>query len=251
MNEKREVGGEINEGISLLDLVNIIRSNLLLLFTTILVFLIGGVVYTYVLVTPMYTSSISLQIHIEKGETTGTDAVKTVAVTQVANNIMEYIKFPDLIKPFVVEYFATDNPQEVNKLTKMIAGRIKASQVGSASAVQITYSHENPEEATEILTQLVEELARRINLSPNDEESLKFSSETVKIINRPLVNPNQKPSSPNKVLNISLSIVVGVVAGVLIIFLKEQFKLYYSSKKEVEQFLQLPVLTIIDSASRR
>ena len=50
MNEKREVGGEINEGISLLDLVNIIRSNLLLLFTTILVFLIGGVVYTYVLV---------------------------------------------------------------------------------------------------------------------------------------------------------------------------------------------------------
>ena len=164
---------------------------------------------------------------------------------------MEYIKFPDLLN-FVVEYFATDNPQEVNKLTKMIAGRIKqASQVGSASAVQITYSHENPEEATEILTQLVEELARRINLSPNDEESLKFSSETVKIINRPLVNPNQKPSSPNKVLNISLSIVVGVVAGVLIIFLKEQFKLYYSSKKEVEQFLQLPVLTIIDSASRR
>lgn len=251
MNEKRDMFEETSDGFTLLELFNAIKNNLLLLLAIVVVFFGLGIVYTYFIVTPMYTSSVSLQIHIEKGETTGTDAVKAVAVTQVANNIKEYIKFPDVIKPVVEEHYNETDPQKINRLIKMTASRISTAQIGSSSAVQISYEHEDPLVAAQIIIDLAEALVDRVNREPTEEGSLKFSTESIRIINRPLVDPNQRPSSPNIILNLSVSLILGMIAGVVIVILKEQFKNYYSSKKDVESTLHIPVLAIIAAVDKR
>ncbi|NLD26662.1 MAG: hypothetical protein GX661_04800, partial [Acholeplasmataceae bacterium] len=173
------------------------------------------------------------------------------AVTQVANNIKEYIKFPDVIRPVVEEHYQETDPQKINRLINIIASRITTSQIGSSSAVEISYEHDDPLLAAKIIVDLAEELVDRVNREPDVEGSLKFSTESIRIINKPLEDPNQRPSSPNKLMNLSISIILGVIAAVVVVILKEQFKNYYSSKKDVENTLHIPVLAIITTVDKR
>jgi len=231
---------ETEEGFTILELLNAIKKNIILLFIICTGFVALGVIYTQYIVTPMYTSSIDLQIHIEHQQTSGTDSSKTATVNQVTSNIKEYIKFPDVIIPVIEE-------NNLDRDVKDIKSRISSSALGSSAAVKITYEDPDPEYASLIVSKLAEELTRRINLDSSDENSLKFATETVKLINYPEIDANQAPSSPNKMLNIIISLLLGSIVGVVIVILKEQFSNHFSSKKDVEQLLKLPVIALIPS----
>jgi len=238
MNDKIKFEREIEEGYTILDLLNTIKTNIILLLVICVGFVSIGIVYTLYMVTPMYTSSIDLQIYIEPSEASGTDSSKTTIVKQVSSNIAVYVKFPDIIKTVIVK-------NNLNYHWEDISDRITTTTLGDSAAVKINYQDSCPVQASLVVAKLVEELSRRINLESNDINSMKFASETVKPINYPIPDANQIPSSPNIVLNIVISLLLGTIAGVVVIILKEQLKKHFTSKKDVERYLDLPVVAVI------
>ena len=242
MEEEKNLLEENNEGFTLLELLNILKNNLILLILIVIGFFIVGFFYTKYIVTPMYTSSIDILISIEEGPNTGTDSAKTHTARQVANNIREFIKFHDIIDVVVSE-----NNLQIS--VNQVANNISTSLRGDATAVKISYQDASPEQASLIVTALAQELSRRINLPRVDDEgetnkeSLKFATESVKLINQPKVPTI--PTSPNLILNLIISILLGGIVGVVIVILKEQFSTKFSTKTEVERVLKLPVLALI------
>lgn len=248
MDEKNVVIEESNEGFTLLELFNAIKNNIIILLLIFIGVVALGVFYTEYLVTPMYTSSIDLQIYIEHEVTSGTDNAKAYTANQVANNIKEIVKYNEIIEA-VIE--SENIPyRDLDSKVKSIANRISSSQVGQSSAVRISYKDPNPVKASEIVIALAKEVERRVNLPYGSEDiektgSLRFATEKITPINYPKINPNQAPSSPNKSLNIIISILLGGIIGVVVVILKEQFSTKFTSKKEIESLLQLPVLAVI------
>lgn len=225
-----------DESISLSELFNIFRKNILILILVTLITLGIGGFYTWYVVTPMYTSTVDIQI------SNVNESVATVV--QIKNNVKEIVKYEDIISVVVDEL----NIPTTNKkaTSKQIAKRVSSADIGSASAVRVSYQDKDQEMATKIVIAIAQETIRRVNI-PKEEigESLAFSEETLVLLNEPVVDPNQKPSSPNKMLNLSVSILLGLVLGAVIVIMKEQFSSYFKSKKEIEKFTNYSVIAVI------
>jgi len=244
MDEKQvNLTERIEEGFTLIELWYIIKNNFLWLFLTIFLFLLLGGLYTFYIVKPMYKSSIDILIHIEHDpETSGTDSSKAMTARQVVNNVREYVKYQDVI------HTVLDKKQEelgIDYSWKKVEKHLSTSAIGDSTSVKIIYEDTDPVVAQKMVIAIADELAYRFNLDKENPESLKFATETVKPINRPVINPHQGPSSPNKTLNLIISFLLGAIVGVVFVILKEQFSNIYQSEKDVENTLRLPVIAMI------
>lgn len=226
----------IDDGITLVDLFNALKHNIILLLLIGIAVVAIGVIYTWYFVTPMYTSTVDIQIANSINENVST-------VNQVRSNVKEIVKYPEIIEEVIqtlnIEY--TDIDRTVNS----IRGRISSSDIGSASAVRISYKDADPVKATKIVVAIAEAATRRVNIPKNQEGSLAFAAESLVPVNIPRENPNQAPSSPNKMLNIAISFILGAIIGVVVVILKEQFSSYFKTKKEVEKYTNIKVIAMI------
>ncbi|MGD9886619.1 MAG: YveK family protein [Bacilli bacterium] len=229
-----------NEGFSLIELITIIKNNIIYLIVIAVVFFVLGYVYTNYFVTPMYTSSIDMIIYVADTETSGTDTARMTTADKVSENIKEFIKFKDIIENVIEEYNLTYE-------WHYIRSHITTKDIGAATAVTVTYEDANPTMARQIVIALATELAENINtkVPGTDPDALRFASETITLQNKPDLNPDQAPSSPNKLLYYVISLLLGLIVGVGFIFIKETLSTRYNSKAEVERVLQLPVIALI------
>ena len=236
MNERVLEQENIDDGITLVELFNALKQNILLLMLITFAVVLAGVAYTWFGVTPMYTSSVDIQISIQN------ENINTI--NQVKNNVKEIVKYLDIIEPVIEDLNIpyTNLSASANSISK----RVSSSDIGSSSAVRIRYEDSDPVRAARIVVAIAEETARRVNLPKDTEsESLAFTTEELRLINRPIENPNQAPSSPNKMLNLAISVILGGIIGVVVIILKEQFSSYFKTKKEVEKATKISVLAMI------
>ncbi|MGD9604696.1 MAG: YveK family protein [Bacilli bacterium] len=230
----------VNEGFSLMELITIIKNNLIYIILTTVVFFVLGFVYTNYFVTPMYTSSIDMIIYVADTETSGTDTARMTTADKVAENIKEFIKFKDIIEDVI-------DQENLTYEWHYIRDHITTNDIGAATAVTVTYEDSSPLRARQIVIALARELAENINtkVPGQDPDALRFASETITLQNEPDMDANQAPSSPNKLLYYVISILLGLIVGVGFIFIKETLSTRYNSKNEVERVLQLPVIALI------
>src|SRR5690554_6761008 len=93
MNERVLEQENIDDGITLVELFNAIKQNIFLLMGITLAVMIVGIIYTWYVVTPMYTSSVDIHISIEN------ENINTI--NQVKNNAKEIVKHTDIIEVVV------------------------------------------------------------------------------------------------------------------------------------------------------
>src|SRR5690554_905959 len=244
MDEKNLNQENIDEGITLVELFNSLKQNLVLMLGIGILVVLLGIIYTWFIVTPMYTSSVDIHIKIENiDDITNPSYVNVSIVNQVKQNIKEIAKYPEIIEAVIEDLNLPYNNLEAK--VNSIRGRIRTSDIGSASAVKISYEVVDPVMATRIVIAIAEETKNRINIEESEKENLAYFMEQLEVVNRPRENPNQAPSSPNKVLNLAISVVLGGIIAVVIVILKEQFSSYFKTKSEVEKFTKYSVIAEI------
>src|SRR5690554_5783072 len=170
MDEKIVGHEHIEDGITLVDLFNALKQNIVLLLLIGIVVVGIGAFYTWFMVTPMYSSSIDIQISNAANENVST-------VTQVRSNVKEIVKYDEVIEEVIVlldiEY------TDIDQTIKSIKSRISSSDIGSASAVRVTYEDVDPIRATKVVIALAQATADRVNIPKGQEGSLAFASENL------------------------------------------------------------------------
>lgn len=235
MNEKLLEQNTLEEGITLVDLINSLKQNIFLMFLIGILVVILGFIYTWFIVTPMYTSSVDIHIiNVNENVTT---------VNQIKNNVKEIAKYDEIIEA-VINDLNLDY-DDIEEKIHDLKSRITTSDIGSASAVKISYEDSDPIMATRIVNAIADETAKRVNIPKGQEGSLAFSEEQLIVINRPREDKNQKPSSPNKILNMAISVVLGGIIAVVVVILKDQFSVYFKTKSEVERITKYSVIATI------
>jgi len=132
--------------------------------------------------------------------------------------------------------------QKYNALDEELQA-IKALDIESEGADYLPFSR--AERNVQVQRDILTALRARVTQTGIEVE---VPRTTVEIIEE--AEPPQRPSSPLVVLNIFLSVVLGLLAGVGLAFFVEYLDVSIKTVDEVEKYLGLPVLAVIPQQSR-
>lgn len=236
MNEQEKVMMEQEEGISLKDLFKIVWNNIALIIIIGFWVVVLGIVYSFVLVTPKYTAQASLMIQVDVDEDVSSEQSALYIANSLKGTSEEFMLSNKVLLSVIDDL-------DLNLSTSALKNSISISSSDDALIMYVSVENESPELAQEIVNELIVN-AREMADGIYDPS---FESTYLKERLMPFdyaMTPNS-PSSPNKVLNIAISVILGGIIALGVVFIKESFNTRFKSPEELEKHLKVKVLAIV------
>ena len=227
----------MEETISLQELFQTLKKRMwLILSLTILATLISGVV-SYFFITPIYQASTQLLVSQEKTEQPILNISEIQTNLQLINTYNVIIKSPAILD-IVREELALDT-----LTTEALNSKITVSAVGESQVLTITAQDPNQFVARDIANTTASVFQREIMDIMNVDN--------VSILSQATATETQSPIKPNKVLNMAIALVVGLMLGVGLAFLLEYLDNTLKTEQEIESILGIPVIGAISSMEKK
>ena len=219
------------EELDLKELFNMfwIRKVHILLIT--LIFMVVGIIYSFIFVSPVYTSYTTLVLATSSEDTTKSDTITTSDIT-LNNNLVS--TYSELIKSKTV-LRQVNNNLGINKSEDSLKGAISVSAVKNTQFIQIDVTDANPTEAKMIADEIAKVFITKV-------------SEIYKINNVHVVDEaevSDTPSNINHIKDIAIFTFIGIVVAGIYVLIANMLDTTVKSKEDVEKKLGLTVLTTI------
>jgi capsular polysaccharide biosynthesis protein len=221
----------MEEGISLTDLFKIIWANWTIVFLVTLWVAVIGILYTFVIVEPKYTAEATVSIEVEINETTTSDQ-SALSISQNLVNTVKAFAMTDLVLDAVI----AEIPSLSNMTSAQLASKITISTVTSVPIIDISVEDESAILAQAIANKLIDKMVEK----SDNYLLIKDRIKPIDYAKQPSV-----PSSPNKLLNIVISVLIGGILSLGIVFVKELFNNKFKSAEEMEKYLSINVIASV------
>lgn len=239
MNEYIEDISKEEEGISLQELFKIVWNNkILIVFVTAWVVVLG-VLYTFVVVTPKYTANASVMIQVSVGEEVQSEQQALYIADRLRGTYQQFI-----VSSSVLSSVKEDIPELSGTSIGAIKNSISISSPDDALIIYIRVENESPELAQEIVNQLIENSIAIANDTENDGANA-FIYLQNRLILLDAASLPTAPSSPNKMLNVVISVILGGIVALGVVFVKEFFNNKFKTADELERYLNVKVLASV------
>lgn len=140
----------------------------------------------------------------------------------------ELVKTSDLVTKAIKSTNLNYNQNEI----KRILDNLIANPSADTQILDLSYKGGNPKEVLKITEAITNEfISESKELIPNGN---------VQVIQKAQLP--EKPISPNKTLNILISLVLGLMLGVGVVFLLEYLDNTFKSREDLEKTLDLPII---------
>lgn len=188
---------------------------------------ISGLVSFYVL-EPVYEANTSLIVNkeIKKTQITTTDDLNYVQ--KLAITYGEIIKSRTVITSTIEKLKLDMTYEELEKI-------ISVSNVSDTQIIKISIEHKNPVLATKICNTIPEIFTKEV------QRISKASG--VEVIDKAIVP--EEPIKPNKIMNIAIAMLLGVMVSVFVICLTEALNTSIKEPKDIEEKLGIPVFGVV------
>ena len=191
--------------------------------------LISGLVSFFVL-EPVYEANTSLIVNKEvENETTQMTTTDDLNYVQkLAITYGEIIKSRTVITSTIEKLKLDMTYEELEKI-------ISVSNVSDTQIIKISIEHKNPVLATKICNTIPEIFTKEV------QRISKASG--VEVIDKAIVP--EEPIKPNKIMNIAIAMLLGVMVSVFVIFLTEALNTSIKEPKDIEEKLGIPVFGVV------
>ena len=217
----------LDKTINIEEFIFIIKRRYKLIISMLILF--GGIsaVLSFFVIKPKY--EVSTKIFVGKAEQEEKYNNSDVQMyQQLIKTYSETIKTKDLVGN------AIKNVNTI-KTTGQVLGNITVTPIANTQILQVKYKDDDSKEAKEILSAITNEFI-------NTSKTL-VTNGNVKVIES--VEEPKIPVTPKKYLNISMGIVIGLLAGVGISILLETVDNTFKDRDEIERVVGIPVIGII------
>lgn len=200
--------------IGLREILIIFRKRLGLILLSTLIVTALGTIYTLFIATPTYTASTQLVAKITDSDVSGAYAGQVTGNIQMANTISQVI-----VSQAILDKVKTDL-----KLSNNLSNYVTASNTPNSQVINITVEYDDPY------------LAQKIA----DETAQVFSDNAKRILNVTNVSilsyatVEKKPIKPKPILNIAISVLIGLIIGVGLALLREAFNNKVTTEQDIE-----------------
>ncbi|CEQ00903.1 YveK family protein [Paraclostridium sordellii] len=190
--------------------------------------LASGIISFFVL-SPVYQTKTTLIVNSDKAP--GTDVITgdQISVSQkLAVTYGEIIKSKTVLDEVANQLKIKDGYEEIEK-------KLTVSPVADTQIVEVSVEDTNPKRAADIanvIPKVFTKEVKRITKANN-----------VEVIDKAIIPKD--PIKPNKVMNIMISAVLGIMVSLFVIFLLEYMDNKIKSPQDIEKYLGLPLLGVI------
>lgn len=189
--------------------------------------LISGIISFFV-IKPKYEASVKLFIGKEESKNAEYNSSEVQMYQKLLTTYAEVVKTDDLIEKAL-------NENEIEKEINNVKGGLKVTPRADTQILEISYTDTDKELAFNFLNGITSNFMKDSKrLIPNGNVQI---IETVRM--------PENPVSPNKKLNILIAFVLGLMVSVGVSLLLEFMDNTFKSKTDLEQVLDLPVLSTV------
>ena len=219
----------MEETIDLREYFGIIKKRfwIIALITTIAIVVSGAI--SFFVLTPVYEAKSTLIVNTEKNEETQMITGDQFSVTQkLAVTYGEIIKSRSVLEDVIKNLKLDDDYED-------LVNNITVSPVKDTQIISISVQDTNKEKARDIANEIPKVFtkeAKRITKA-ND----------IQVIDKAILPPN--PIKPNKMMNVAIAAVLGMMIGLFIVFLLEYLDNKLKTPQDIEKHLGLSLLGVV------
>ncbi|WP_373598239.1 YveK family protein [Paraclostridium bifermentans] len=219
----------MEETIDLREYFQIIRKRAwIIVLITVLAMVTSGLISFFVL-SPVYEANTTLIVNTEQSKETEVLTGDQLNVTQkLTLTYGEIIKSRSVIDEVIKKL-------DLDKGYDEVAKEITVSPVKDTQIISITVQDTNAKRARDIantIPSVFTKEAKRIT-----------KANSVEVIDKAITPEN--PVKPNKVMNIAIAAVIGVMVGLFIVFVLEYMDNKIKTPQDIEKYLGLPILGVV------
>ncbi|MGX7014868.1 YveK family protein [Vagococcus silagei] len=226
----------MEETISLQDVFKLLKQKILFVLTAMLLGLGVSAVLTFFVITPKYSATTQLIATMPASDNLNADSINT--------NLMMINTYKDFISGNVVTEEASEKLADKTSFKRTapeIKEMVTVEQTQNSQMFSINVKSENPTEAAQ-LANIVAEIFQKEAKKYTNVDKVSIISEA----DRP-----DSPVSPNKLLNLAIGAVLGIIVGVGLAFLSELLNRTIKSENYIVEELGLPILGVIPKLERK
>lgn len=221
------------EELDLKELINMFWTRKLQILIIVAIFLIIGLVYSYLYVEPEYTATTT--VILAQSATTTEDGQETITSNDLTLNQKLVSTYSTLIKSDNVLDEVIRN-LNIDKTASSLKNNISVSSVDDTDLIQISVTDSNPELASRIASEVVNVFIEKV------------ANGVYKINNAQVWDAAETPTAPsniNHTRDIIIFIFAGLVVSAIYVLIANMLDTTVKSKDDVEKKIGLTVLTTI------
>ena len=223
------------EELDLKELFNIFWSRKIQIGIIIAIFLVIGVIYTFVFVKPDYASTTTVILAQSSTTKTETDTSETITTNDLTLNQKLVSTYSELLRsPRILSEVITN--LRIDKTEEALKNSITISAVEDTDLIQIRVTDANPETAKRIAEEIARVFIEQV------------ANGVYKINNVQVWDEAEVPTEPyniNHIKDLVIFLFIGVVIGVVYALIANMLDTTVKSKEDIEKKLGLSVLTTI------
>lgn len=222
------------EELDLKELFNIFWNKKLYILLIVAIFIVIGIIYTYVFVTPDYESTTTIILAKSTTTETGTES-GTITTTDLTLNKNLVSTYSELIKSKTILREVINN-LNINKQEEQLKSSITVSAVEDTDLIKIRVTDSDPE----IAKRVAEEIA--------DVFIEKVANGVYNINNVQVWDEAEVATSPyniNHIKDIIIFMFVGLIIAAAYVLIANMLDTTIKSAEDVEKYIGLPVLASI------
>lgn len=190
--------------------------------------LIISAIVSFFILTPIYQASTTMIVSYKQNQ----ESIMTYNDLQTSQKLVA--TYTEIVKSELVSD-AVINKLNLELSPKELIDKISVSQVGQTEILKLTVNDEDPELATLIANTIAQVF----------QEDIGQMMEVDNVSTIDIAKVPENPTSPNKMMNIAIAGVLGLVISVGLVFVLEFLDRTYKTPTDVERHLGLPLIGAI------
>ncbi|MDX6153982.1 YveK family protein [Marinococcus sp. PL1-022] len=225
----------MEETINVHQIFRTIKKRLGIIIGTILVALSLSALATFFLITPQYEASTQVLVNQAQNNEDAITSQELESNREFINTYGVIITSPAILELVIEEM---EEPISVGELRN----KINVSAEQDSQVANITVEDSDPEQAVALVNALTETFEEEI---PGIMEV-----DNVSILSQAQIENSDSPTSPQPILNLIISIFIGLMAGIGLAFILEYMDKSIKNEQDVEKELALPILGVVPFMSK-
>lgn len=214
--------------IDLLEVLEVVRQHILIIVLVTVIAAAAGFGFSRFVMVPQYEASALMIVNTRQDATATVTNDQITSATKLVSTYSIIIKSDTVLQQVINNLGLTLTYDELKE-------RVTVSAVDDTQVMQVTVRSDNPEWARQVCEQIT-------TISPDVIlESVEAGS--VKLISQAAVTT--EPVSPNVMKNTAIAAVLGLVASIGIVVLRELLDNKIKSEDDIRKYLDLPVVGVI------
>ena len=221
----------MEETISLQDIFKVLKKHFKLIALGTIIAGLASAIISFFVLTPVYQATTQVLVNQKMDETR-----QQMSTMDIQTNLQLINTYNEIIKSQAILSIVIEN-LDLNLAPSGLASKITISNANDSQVLNVSVQDENYNLAVDLANEVV-------NVFKEEVPNL-MNVDNVNVLSPAIAVENPSPIKPNKMVNIAIALVLGLMFGVGLAFLLEYLDTTVKTEKDIEELIGLPIIGLV------